>query len=289
MADVASIEHVFERVQLVGGKGDRRTGQLCIMSFVALLAGEDHTDTPMTASPFISDYATTINYGMPDEERHRLKLFAARIVGTNDGQDVERSHIMLSWFAEEIVPHLQACVIAGWRPIPLTDELAAYGPGDAKSVQDFALAFVADARRCVATPEMRQLATVVAVLLIVCARSAPLLTDAHWYWSKAIDLLDRLCDVGPQAPRSAVCPTQVENTVITYVRAGRPAVIYSKLGKIVLSAYRKLNKRLTVRGVCSETCREASAEHGFRRRSSRGTIARTSLVYINAHLWFHFS
>ena len=289
MVDVASVEHVLERVQLVPEKGNRRNRRLCVMSFVALLAGEDHTDAPVTASPFINYFATTINYSMPDEERQRLKLFAPRIVGTNDGLDVERSRITLSWFNDEIVPHLQACVIAGWRPIPLTAELAAHGWGEVRSVQDFAFAFAADARRYVATPEMHRLATVGATLLIICAQSAPLLSEAQWYWSKAIDLLDRLCDVGPQTPRSIVRPMNVENTVITHGRVGGRGVIYSALSKIVLRAYRKLGKRLRARSVRLETYREKPADNGFRGRTSSGTITRTSLVYINAHLWFHFS
>ena len=289
MIDVASVEHVFERVKLVPENGNWRSRRLCVMSFVALLAGEDHTDAPVTASPFINYYATAINYGMPDEERQRLKLFAPRIVGTNDGLDVERSRIMLSWLTDEIVPHLQACVIAGWRPIPLTDELAAYGWGEVGSVQDFAFAFAADARRYVATAEMHRLATVGAMLLIICAQSAPLLCEGQWYWSKAIDLLDRLCDVGPQTPRSIVRPMHVENTVITHGRVGGRGVIYSVLGKVVLRAYRKLSKRLRVRSVRLETYRETPADHGFRGRTSGGTITRTSPVYINPHLWFHFS
>ena len=268
MVDVASVEHFFERVRLVLEKGNRRNRRLCVMSFVALLAGEDHTDAPVTASPFISYYATTINYGMPDEVRQRLKLFAPRIVGTNDGLDVERSCIMLSWFTEEIVPHLQACVIAGWRPIPLTDELAAYGWGEVRSVQDFAFIFAADARRYVATAEMHRLATVGATLLIICAQSAPMLSEAQWYWSKAIDLLDRLCDVGLQTPHSIVRPMQVENTVITHGRVGGRGVIYSVLSKVVLRAYRKLSKRLRVRSVRLETYRETPADHGFRGRKS---------------------
>ena len=45
------LERLCERVTLVNSIGSRRRDELCVMSFVALLAGERHTDHPASASP----------------------------------------------------------------------------------------------------------------------------------------------------------------------------------------------------------------------------------------------
>ena len=41
-----AVERLYEEVELVRGTGNRHRGELCIMSFVAYLAGEPHTDSP---------------------------------------------------------------------------------------------------------------------------------------------------------------------------------------------------------------------------------------------------
>src|SRR5579872_7182520 len=98
------MERVYARVRLVRGMGSRRKGRLCVMSFVALLAGERHTDAPTTSSPFIRTLAVYLNDAMPDLERQRLKPFAPRILGTNDGLDRERAEVALGVLTAEIVP-----------------------------------------------------------------------------------------------------------------------------------------------------------------------------------------
>ena len=57
----AAMERLYERVELVRGVGDRWRGQLCLMSFVALLAGEAHSDSPLTASSVIRPFGMVIN------------------------------------------------------------------------------------------------------------------------------------------------------------------------------------------------------------------------------------
>src|SRR5215218_1657267 len=94
MAVDRRLERLCERVTLVEGEGNPRRGELCIMSFVALLAGEAHTDRPASASPLIRDIAIPINDAMPRNVRQHLKPFAARIVGTNDGRDRDRVEVL---------------------------------------------------------------------------------------------------------------------------------------------------------------------------------------------------
>lgn len=130
MTTLASMEHVLDRVQLVRGKGQRRKGHLCIMSLVALLAGERHTDAPITASPFIRHFAIALNDSMPESERERLKLFAPRILGTNDGLDAERVRLVQRAFAEEVAPRLHADLAADWLPRRLGSDWSAYVTGE---------------------------------------------------------------------------------------------------------------------------------------------------------------
>ncbi|MGH7191194.1 MAG: hypothetical protein ACREF0_18650, partial [Acetobacteraceae bacterium] len=59
------LERLYEKVELVKGAGDPSQGKLCVMSFVALLAGEGHSDRPRTASPLIRELAVRINDAMP--------------------------------------------------------------------------------------------------------------------------------------------------------------------------------------------------------------------------------
>lgn len=66
-------EEFYSQVELVRGAGDRRRAQLCVMSFVAFLAGENHSDNPVTASPFIRRFAITINDAVPTPLRQDLK------------------------------------------------------------------------------------------------------------------------------------------------------------------------------------------------------------------------
>jgi len=89
-------ERLYDQVELVRGTGSRNRGQLCIMSFVAYLAGERHTDHPRTASPFIRKFAIPLNDGVPTALCQDLKPFAPRIIGTNDGHDLKRAAVMIS-------------------------------------------------------------------------------------------------------------------------------------------------------------------------------------------------
>lgn len=103
-----SLESLYQQVELVRGAGDRRLGQLCVMSFVAFLAGEGHSDKPATASILIRRFAMTINDEMPDHLRQRLKPFAPRIFGTCDGKDPARARFLIEVARSELLPHIAA-------------------------------------------------------------------------------------------------------------------------------------------------------------------------------------
>ena len=61
-----SLQRAFDRIELVSGSiGDPDEGRMCLMSLVAFLAGEQHSDAPGCASPLIQTFAVVINDHMP--------------------------------------------------------------------------------------------------------------------------------------------------------------------------------------------------------------------------------
>ncbi|MGG5817721.1 hypothetical protein [Falsiroseomonas sp. HW251] len=192
------LERALERVELVTGVGTRDAGRMCVMSLVACLAGEEHTDSPGCASPLIRAFAIPLNDNMPHAVRQRLKPFAPRILGTQDGMDTQRAELLRRALAEEVLPRL------GGRQPPQSRRFA--GPlwrfwailgmrrleREAEWMMDRAVALSdgADLARAIAA------AGAVGRLLARAAREAPDPKEADRLWDLAIGLLDRLCDVG---------------------------------------------------------------------------------------------
>ena len=193
-------ERLYDHIELVRGAGRRKRGQLCIMSFVAYLAGERHTDHPRTASPFLRNFAIQLNDGVPSELRRDLKPFAPRIIGSNDGRDFERAGIALQAVMEELLPRATKDFLDGRSNAPLelgSNSLFSIGTSwsDGEPVESIGARFrgVRDAgeRR-----ELLAMATRVGQLFTALVQCAPGPTAQRWYWAKALGLLDRLCEVG---------------------------------------------------------------------------------------------
>lgn len=244
MSPLASMEGVFARVHLVRGKGERRKARLCIMSYVALLSGEGHTDAPSTASPFIRHYSIALNDAMPDGERQRLKLFAPRIVGTNDDQDAIRLRLTHDIFANEVIPRLSADLGTDWLPARLGRELADIG-GDWSSPQALFGTFLNNASRATPGQQSAHIASLAAKLLATCATSAPADLDGSWYWSKAIDLLDRLCDTESEQTRQRVSAEQVAHATHILDQQKILAVIAVTISEVVRRNRHWLGARMT--------------------------------------------
>jgi hypothetical protein len=194
------LERLCERVTLVEGVGNRRRGELCVMSFVALLAGERHTDHPASASPLIRNFAISVNDAMPRDVRQRLKPFAARIVGTNDGRDQARAEVLHQALATEILPRVRR----EWRPgraaercrVPL--ELLFVG-AVARDLEVRASLLLARLECGMPPGSEPSAGSAMGELLALCMRDATTPEQRNWYWDEAISLLDRLCDVGADA------------------------------------------------------------------------------------------
>lgn len=257
MTAPADLERLYERVQFVCGKGNRRHGRLCVMSFVALLAGERHTDAPDTASPFIRHFAINLNDAMPEAERQRLKLFAPRIVGTNDGLDTERTWLVQRVFRDEIVPQLRHDLADRWLPKGLGGDWGVYAAGPVQSPQEFIFQIIAGTGQGAGSLTRNRTAVLAAKLLVECATTATPAASRPWYWAKSIEMLDRLCDVGATDSRFCIGPGEIARAEHTLDHARR----FEELSGLIAAAFRAVRLRL---GRVSASAAEAT-------RSDAGT------------------
>ena len=193
------LQRAFDRVELVSGSiGDPGDGRMCIMSLVAFLAGELHSDSPGCASPLIQTFAVLVNDHMPRAARQRLKPFAPRIIGTADGFDQVRTDILRHALAEGILPEAPRQGLA--------DAASANGGGFAQLRRLWRRLRGDERQRLLRRALGRDdggidLARETARLIARSARRAPCAREQERRWDAAIGLLDRLCDVGAPARR----------------------------------------------------------------------------------------
>ncbi|RDD63907.1 hypothetical protein [Ferruginivarius sediminum] len=192
MSAEVAFQRLYDRIELITGVGDARLGKLCIMSFVSLLAGENFGDRPKSASQVIRKFAIPVNDRMGSPERQRLKPFAPRIVGTNDGRDRERAVLLYRAIVEEVLPVLP---LTG---VNLNDQAAVEAAIGYRAGQNLKYIRHAweEARYDVLAKECGHLIAALSERAGDSRRQA-------WFWDKAIDLLDRLCDIGAEERRRA--------------------------------------------------------------------------------------
>lgn len=192
------LERLYEKVELVKGAGDPSQGKLCVMSFVALLAGEGHSDRPRTASPVVRELVVRINDAMPRAMRQELKPFVPRIVGTNDGHDAARASMLRTAVDLEILPRICRDFLGcrasrRWRRMTEFRELSSR------------LVNLTGASDGALDPQSGcKLAEAVASLLCFCAAEAPEPASRRWYWAEAVEILDRACCIGEDGPTERI-------------------------------------------------------------------------------------
>ena len=193
------LQRALDRVELVGGSiGDPGEGRMCLMSLVAFLAGEDHSDSPGCASPVVQAFAVAVNDLMPRAARQRLKPFAPRIIGTRDGFDRMRAAVLRQALAEEIPPEAP-----GGRP---STGHGAPAKGGFAKLRRLWRRLRKDERqrlldRALSHDDGVYLAREAARLVARSARHAADARERERHWDAAIGLLDRLCDVGAPVRR----------------------------------------------------------------------------------------
>lgn len=196
------LEHLYDRIDLVRGAGNPRHGRLCIMSFVAYLAGEPHGDRPIVASPIIRYFAIQLNDGAINEWRQELKPFAPRILGTNDGQELARGELLYRAIKDEILPTARA----EFGPVREEDEWngnmetssTPYAPTAVVNGHEALKALMRHINRTYQRKDYLSLATWAGNLVVVLSRCGQSPSVRRWYWAKGLELLDRLCEVGAE-------------------------------------------------------------------------------------------
>lgn len=207
------LERLYQQVELVKGAGEPKSGKLCVMSFVAFLAGEAHSDRPVSASPLIRELAVRINDAMPQEVRQELKPFVPRILGTNDGCDSERAAMLRVVTEVEIMPRI-CCdfVVSG-------DRWSWRRTGKFRNLSEKLFALTNSSHNPAEALPDTKLCAAVADLLCYCAINAPRAHLGRWYWEKAIDVLDRACDIRSDSSSRKIDETRLRQ--LEEILAGR--------------------------------------------------------------------
>jgi hypothetical protein len=77
----------------------------CAMEWVSHLAGEPHGDEPACVSPVLRAFCTSLNDGLPDVPRQRLRMYLPRTIGTrDDGLDELRAWMAMDWLIRVYTP-----------------------------------------------------------------------------------------------------------------------------------------------------------------------------------------
>lgn len=207
-----SNQRLYDSISLVPRVGNRADNELCVMSLVALLAGEGHTDRPKAACPVIATFAIKVNDGIDCDARQALKPFAPRIIGTRDGKARQRSWLLTNAILNEVLP--QRARDAGITvPAALIEQLhvrsQAFDPDELQALHDLLRreaetlgldrGRLNDFRyllRACARGSDELAANSCASILSDFARHPVNAADSAWYWNKAIELIDRICDIG---------------------------------------------------------------------------------------------
>jgi hypothetical protein len=147
--------------------------------------------------------------------RQRLKPFAVRIVGTNDGCDRARAEVLRQALSGEILPRVRRDWGA-WKDtersrLPFGSLLLGTGFAATTGRDDEARLALLVTRLEHGTPPgyEQRLGCAVGEVLARCMGAASTWEQRSWYWDTAIGLLDRLCDIGPEPRRPAVLDEQI--------------------------------------------------------------------------------
>jgi hypothetical protein len=77
----------------------------CAMEWVSYLAGEPHSDSPSCVSPVLRALCISLNDGLPDGPRQRLRPYLTRTIGTaGDGLDEQRAWLAMDWLTRTFAP-----------------------------------------------------------------------------------------------------------------------------------------------------------------------------------------
>jgi hypothetical protein len=111
--------------ELKSGSHESREAGMCAMEWVAYIAGEGHTDSPVCVDVALRRFSIGLNDALPHDLRQQLRPYLARMVGTaNDGLQQKRLFMLADWAVH--VPAVEALEAAGRKD--LADSLRAVPP-----------------------------------------------------------------------------------------------------------------------------------------------------------------
>ena len=239
MPELATVQSQFDRFDLVSRIGAREDRELCVMSFVALLAGERHTDRPATACPVIASYVIKINDAIDCDTRQELKPLAVRIMGTNDGRQRERAWVLARECVNDVFARqmedggASGDIVSRLPRLPMRIDNSFEYKELSRTLQDIGRKYhvprncLYDLRYLLRALENRRdelVASAAAVMMIDCARLKHSPVAENPYWTKAIDMFSRLCDVG-DGERAPV--PVIEERLMAEANRDRMAVTYA--------------------------------------------------------------
>ncbi len=235
MTSEFSYQRLYDSISLVPRVGSRADNELCVMSLVALLAGENHTDRPKVACPVLATFAIKVNDSIDCDARQMLKPFAPRIIGTRDGKARQRALVLVNAILGEVLPR-RAQDFGHSVPLSLAEHLRLRTPDfDGDELQELYLVLRREAHnlaldrgrlsdlrymlRACARGSDELVANSCAAILSDFARHSAAPEHAAWYWNKAIELVDRICDVGSGAATTGAQIEHLANTEAQRIRA----------------------------------------------------------------------
>lgn len=85
------VQPSHQTVRLCRGKHSSPSQGVCVMELASMLAGEPFTDRPACADPVIGGFLRAYNDTVDRDRRQDLYAYAAQVVGTAAGEEVERA------------------------------------------------------------------------------------------------------------------------------------------------------------------------------------------------------
>jgi hypothetical protein len=124
----------------------------CAMEWVSYLAGEGHSDSPACVSPVLRALCISLNDGLPNRPRQRLRPYLTRTIGTaGDGLDEHRAWLAMDWLIRTYAPRWLSLVSLDAEAAQLADGPEIDGSGPLRAAMEPLEQARAAARRARAT------------------------------------------------------------------------------------------------------------------------------------------
>ena len=121
---MSSVSH--QNVKLSKGKHASPEDGACVMELASMLSGEAFSDHPVSVCPVIGAFLRAYNDWIDDDRRQDLYEYAARVVGSREGDEIQRARadrmaawsgqIHRRWWSFSLTPAWLRSLGGAWRP-----------------------------------------------------------------------------------------------------------------------------------------------------------------------------